>query len=272
MRRMLIFSFALAIAVALSAGDVATTSERQAVDEIFKIQLYIKGVAERKGLEAVDRIREFAHGILSAEASKTFARWDSTVVHWKKERGSGAAPHLADGVMWDCLSRMGGVVTPPMFSELSGLSGYYSDWERARPLLAVKAFDRALKQDSTILEARFRRARILAPTDADAARDLERLAAADADPVIAYLSAVSRAEAAVRRKEPPVAIQWYERALTMSPRSTAATIALSLLTRNVTVELGDLDASDAYYRYPCRILTPAVDSELTRRMQLPRKP
>lgn len=262
---------AVAIAVGLSVGDVVVHAERQTLEELRKIQAFVEVLVKRSSDAIAASLRPFAHGVLSDDAARAFIRWDATTSRWKREREAGAAPHLAEGVMWDCLSRMGGVVTPPMVSAESG-GGFAEEKERARPIFAVKAFDLALKLDSTLIEAQFRRARILAATDADAAKDLERLAGRGTDTTIEYLSAISRAETAVRQKETAIAVQWYEGAQMLYPRSAAAAIGLSLLVPTRDVAVDELDATDPYYRYPCRVLTAAVDRELTRRMQSPQGP
>lgn len=271
MGRKLITSVAVALFVGLSMGHTVVLADHQSYEELQKIRAFVEGLVERQSEAVAARMKGFARGALSNDAARAFIRWDATNVRWKRERGSGAAPHLAEGVMWDCLSRMNGVVTPPMVSA-EQLGGYYEDKERARPGLAVKAFDRALKLDSTLVEAQFRRARIRAATDVEAVKELERLADRDADQTIRYLSAISRAEAAVSQKELATAVHWYERALALHPRSTAATIGLSLLAPTPSFELEQLDGSDPYYRYPCRILTAAIDRELTRRVQSPQRP
>jgi len=262
MTRALVFS----LVAALTVGGGAVTAERQSAEELNKIRAYVEALVLRESEVAGATMKGFARGVLSDAAVREFHRWDTTNVLWKRERGAGAAPHLAEGVMWDCASRLQGVVTQPIWSaEPAGWDD--EKREKARPGLAVKAFERALKEDSTLVEAQFRRARIRAATDAKALETLEKLAAGEAGLVIPYLAAISRAEIAAKHGEPAIAIQWYERAIALHPRSVAATIALSVLRPTAGINLDQLDPSDPYYRYPCRVLTAAVDAELTRRMR-----
>lgn len=262
MIRALVFS----VVATLSVGGVAVTAERQSAEELNKIRAYVEALVLRESEVAGARMKGFARGVLSDSAAREFHRWDTTNVLWKRERGSGAGPHLAEGVMWDCLSRLQGVVTQPIWSaEPAGWDD--EKREKSRPGLAVKAFERALKQDATLVEAQFRRARIRAATDGKARETLEQLAAGGAGLVIPYLAAISRAEIAANHGEPAIAIQWYERAIALHPRSMSAIIALSILRPTGSIDFNELDQSDPYYRYPCRILTAAVDAELTRRMQ-----
>src|SRR5690606_16242539 len=112
----------------------------------------------------------------------------------------------------------------------------------------------------------FRRARINALTADAAARQLETLAA-ETEGTIAYLAAMSRAEVASAKRDRNAAVNWYSRARDRHPRSTAATVALSVLGPGSPLPLADSDAEDPYYTYPCRILTPAVDAELAARIR-----
>ena len=261
MTRVLAFS----VMAALSVGGGLVTAERQSVEELNKIRAHVEALVLRESEVASAKMKGFARGVLSDAAAREFHRWDTTNVLWKRERGSGPGPHLAEGVMWDCLSRLRGVVTQPIWSaEPAGWDD--EKREKSRPGLAVKAFERALKQDPSLVEAQFRRARIRAESDGKAVKVLEQLAGG-AGSVIPYLAAVSRAETAANQGEPAVAVQWYERAIALHPQSTAATIALSVLRPTGPVTLNELDRADPYYRYPCRVLTTAVDAELTRRIQ-----
>lgn len=78
---------------------------------------------------------------------------------------------------------------------------------------------------------------------------------------------MSRAEFASSGGETAAAIQWYQRAIELHPRSVAASIALYILNAKDEIALSQLDDADPYYSYPCRILTAAVDAELTERMR-----
>src|SRR5262249_52100825 len=143
---------------------------------------------------------------------------------------------------------------------------FFADLAADRPKRAVKAFDAALKLDPNLIEARLRAARIRAPADAGAALELERLAQTAGEPPFAYVAAISRAEVAQAPHDGEAATLWYERALELEPRSTAATIALSGLKQTAALSFGTLDAPDPYYSYPCTILTADIDIALSARL------
>jgi hypothetical protein len=106
--------------------------------------------------------------------------------------------------------------------------------------------------------ARFRGTRIRALDDEKAALELERIARDHADADVGYLAAVSRAAVAQGRGDALTAIRWYEYALGLRPRSTAAVVGLSALTPSRPVRFEHLEGDDLYYAYPCQILTPPV--------------
>ncbi|MEZ5319084.1 MAG: hypothetical protein R2752_16910 [Vicinamibacterales bacterium] len=126
-------------------------------------------------------------GNLHPEVQATITHWAAAVRDWEREPDAGAAPRLAEGVLFDCLGRMTGVRTLPLSIEEN--RPFFLDLADARPGRAVKAFDEALKLDPTMVEARFRADRIRASSDPDAARDLEQLAQDGSMPLLAYLAA-----------------------------------------------------------------------------------
>src|SRR5262249_18673919 len=136
-----------------------------------------------------------------------------------------------------------------------------------RPKRAAKAFDAALKLDPNLVEARLRAARIRAQANAGAALELERLAQTAGESPFAYLAAMSRAEVAQAHHDGAGATHWYERALELEPRSTAATIALGTRKSTAALSFSTLDPLDSYYSYPCTILTPDIDIALSARLR-----
>src|SRR5262245_10468428 len=147
-------------------------------------------------------------GSMSPEGWLAFYRWNDAALMWKKEKGAGAAPLLAEGVLFDCLGRLQGVVTGPMRDE--EVSSPF-DLAKGRVSHAAKVFDAALKIDPQLTEARFRVARIRAVNDRQAVAELERIANESSSP-LAYLAAVNLAALAQTRTDPASAAKWYERA------------------------------------------------------------
>lgn len=204
-------------------------------------------------------------GTLNDEAGTALLRWASAVRTWKDARSAGAAPYLAEGVLFDCVSRMTGVRTPVLSGEKP--TPFFFDLADGRPVRAVEAFERALQRDPNLHEARFRAARIRARSDAAAARTLEALASDSSNPLLAYLSAVSRAEAAAVKSDSELAAVWYKRAQAIHPKSAAAAIGLASVGSVQSLGVAEIDSSDPYYQYPCRILSKDVDEQLAARIR-----
>ncbi|HKW03230.1 MAG TPA: hypothetical protein VJN96_25615 [Vicinamibacterales bacterium] len=230
-----------------------------------EIQKVVDDLAVSKAGEVADRTRPWILGSLPSAANVTFLRWGQAVQLWKKEKRAGAAPFLAEGVLFDCLGRLQGVKTMIVGKEEA--RPIFADLAADRPKRAVKEFDAALKLDPNLIEARLRAARIRAPEDARAALELERLAQTAGEPPFAYLAAISRAEVAQAHRDGAGATHWYERALELEPQSTAATIALSALKPTAALPFGTLGPRDSYYSYPCTILTADIDLALSARLR-----
>jgi hypothetical protein len=242
-------------AVAQIARPPASTQETQTELERFV----------QKEAEAIEgRLKAGTLGALNLGTNQAITRWDLAVRQWKREKDSGAAPLLAEGVLFDCLGRLQGIYTRQVGGEVS--RPLFADMAAARPARAVKSFDAALKLDPHLLEARVRRARLRAIEEPEASRELERIADSAQPPPFAYLAAMSRAETARSQLDTTGAIHWYQRALQLHPTSTAATIGLGVL-KGAVIALDNLDAKDPYYSYPCRVLTSDVDAELARRIR-----
>lgn len=203
-------------------------------------------------------------GTLNTAEDHALRRWDRIVQAWKRERGSGTAPLLSEGVLFDCLSRLHGILTGVLSSEES--VPYFLDLAARRPRRASKAFQAALKVDPHLTEARFRDARIRADKDLDARAQLEQLSGETG--LIAYLAAMSRAETARNLKDDAGARRWYARAVVLFPNAPAPRVGLAALTPGTAVSFHTLDPTDPYYSYPCVVLTPSVDAELSRRMNM----
>ncbi len=227
---------------------------------------------------ASDRIKAFAQkqaeamaakdarllGSLSDEGNAAIKRWDEAVRLWKKEKAAGAGPWLAEGVLFDCVSRLHGIVTAGISSEPTESRGGFIDVTPERPARAAKAFQAALKIDPALTEARFRFRRIRARDDVESRRDLERLSM-EPDGLIAYLAAMSRAETARALGDPEGAQRWYARAAELRPDAPAPRIGLASLGPPRPLPFETLQAADPYYAYPCTILTTSVDAGLASR-------
>ncbi len=201
-------------------------------------------------------------GTLNPTETRAFRKWDLVAQTWKREKGVGAAPLLAEGVLFDCLSRLHGVLTFVLRSEMA--VEYFLDLAAERPRRADRAFQAALKIDPHLTEARFRDARIRAERDLDARKQLEQLT--EEPGMIGYLAAMSRAETALALKDTGGARHWYERAVSLSPTAPSPRIGLAALSPGRPVPFDALDRTDSYYSYPCVVLTQPVDAELSRRI------
>jgi hypothetical protein len=236
-----------------------STAERQRIIEDF-----VRNIAESSAIDLGDRLKAVTLGVMNSDASAAVVRWSVAEWHWEEERPVQAGAFLALGVLVDCLGRLQVVRTPMVRSEES--RPFWPDQSAARPGVAAKDFDKALKIDPSLVEARFRAARIRAPKDERAAAALVKLATDPAEPPYGYLATVSRAEVARGRDDLAGAQRWYERARELEPRSTAAAIGLASLKVPVKLDFDNLDADDVYYTYPCTVLTPEVSRELETRI------
>jgi tetratricopeptide (TPR) repeat protein len=207
----------------------------------------------------------FAAGVLSPEADFAIRYWDVAVMNWKRERDAGAAPLLAEGVLFDCLSRLTGVRTRVLRLEVP--VPFFQDLAAKRPERALKAFRAALAVDPTLSEARFRAARIQSRTDRTAERELERIADEEPQLALRYLAAMSRGEAAATRNDDPDAAKWYRRALESASGSVAARVGLATVSADAEELLATSDRDDLFYLYPCVVLTPSVRSALEARIR-----
>ena len=255
--------FLCAVVVAVSGGaGVETQAPPQTVTQ--EAQKRVEELAQRTAEEMAGFAKGWQVGQLHPEAFQAFRRWGEATRLWKKEKGAGAAPLLADGVLFDCLSRLQGVKTVGFQDEGPGRLDIV---EAKRPERAANAFDAALKIDPHLIEARMRAARIRAPKDSRAALELERIAGDSTDSAFSYLAAISRAAVAHAKFDSVTALAWYERALVLNPRSTAAAIAISAVRPARPVSFETLGVEDLYYSYPCSILTPDVAGALAERVR-----
>jgi len=236
------------------------------VSVLQEVQQRNEGKAQEVAEDLARRSQGTARGFLHPDAALAFRWVDEAVQGWQKEKGAGAAPFLAGGVLLDCLSRLEGVKMDPVPSE-GPKHPLFADVAALRRAAAVKAFDVTLKLDPTLVESRMRRARIRAQDDPKAAQELETIANDDGLTTLAYLAAVSRAVVARGAGDVAGAVRWYERALELNPRSAAAVIALSLIRPAGASIFGTFDANDPFYTYPCSVLTPHVASELAARVK-----
>ena len=255
-------SIVLLTAIGAAAGAQAPV--RPAPTDVSGIEKRSKEHAVKLAAERAGRVAATTLGYLNSDAAQAIRRWDEAVRHWKDERRREAAPLLAEGVLFDCLARMHGIVTPVLSSEHA--VPFFADLAATRPGRAVKAFAAALKVDPQLTEARLRAARIRASDDRSAALALEQMAnEPDAFPY-SYLAAISRAESARAADDRGSAAYWYRRVLELEPGSPAAAIGLSSL-EGKPVPFNRLDPSDIYYSYPCTVLTPDIAAALSARVK-----
>jgi tetratricopeptide (TPR) repeat protein len=256
-------AFLCALLVAASSGaSVEGQLPPQTVTQ--EAQKRVEDLAQRTAEEMARFARGWQVGQLHPEAVQAFSRWNAAVQLWKKEKSAGAAPLLAEGVLFDCLSRLQGVKTLGFKDEGPGRLDIL---EARRPARAAKAFDAALTIDPRLVEARLRAARIRASENSRAAVELEKIANDPTSYPYSYLSAISRAAVAHAQSDSVTALAWYERALALHPRSTAAAIAVSALRPAQPLPFEALAVDDLYYSYPCSILTPAVAGALAERVR-----
>jgi hypothetical protein len=260
-----ILSTAIVLAVLIAPANVVA----QVLPPLTERQRIQKQVEDRALTLAEDlerRVKGLTLGSLGLEANLAIRRWDEAVRLWKREKDAGSAPLLAEGVLFDCLSRLRGVNTRPLSSERAGFN--FADLAAARPQRAVTALNAAVTLDPALVEARMRSARIRAFEETGAAHELEQLAeGGPPGSAIAYLAAVSRAEVGQAHRDAEGAIRWYERALVYHPRSTAATMGLVALKPAAALSFDGLDARDLYYTYPCTVLTADVSAALSARVR-----
>ena len=252
-------------AILMLAAGVRLAAQLPPPSETQRIQQITEELA-LKDAEGLARLAASNTGLLHPSAEASFQRMGEAVRLWKREKDSGAASLLAEGVLLDCLSRLTGVaVRRPLPGEkgLPVATGYAAQRRKA----AEKAFNAALRIDPDLIEARLRRARLQAAGDSAAARELEILAGDQAAMPFSYLAAVSRAALAHRQGDDAGAVRWYERALELHPRSTAATMGLAALKPADAFSFDGLDPDDLYYTYPCLVMTPGVAPALAERVQ-----
>jgi len=254
------FFSSLVVVIMLGAG--ARMQVRLPQTQAAKVQSDIETLANQKAEELRTHAGANRLGRLSLEDERTFHILGLAVQAWKKERGAGSAPLLAEGVLLDCLSRLRAVRGFPL---ATGRGMWMGDYATQHATDAARAFDAALKIDSNLIEARMRRARIRGTNEADALAELEAVANDAAGSPLSYLAAVSRGAIAHGKGDPASAVHWYDRALALHPRSTAATIGLRALGTGAR-SLEGLDTEDLYYTYPCTVLTPGVQADLLQRV------
>jgi len=254
------FLYSLVLVIALGVG--AQMQVRLPPDRVAGVQSGLETRTEKAAEELRKHVEGNRLGQLSSKEVLSFYRWGLAVRTWKKERGAGVAPLMAEGVLMDCLSRLRGLKGFPLQPGrgiLREIAGQYGKD-------AVKAFDAALKIDPNQMEARMRRARLRATTDVRALVDLEAVANDAAGSPLSYLAAISRAAIAHNNGDTTSAIRWYGRARALHPRSTAAAVGLHALTPDAQPFEG-LDTDDLYYTYPCTVLTPGVQAQVAARVK-----
>ena len=229
-------------------AEAQQRTDRTAIEEAQKAELILAG-----------RL-----GAIRNDALAAMIPWSRAATAWKNEKQPGAGPHLAAGVLMDCLSRIRDVGTP--FFAGDPMTPFPSDLAGQRAKRAADEFDAAVKANPSLIEARLRRARIRAPKDRSAAAELERIANDDGAYPYSYIASISRAEVARAAHDDAASERWYRRALVLQPRSAAASIGLSTMSPGQSLPLEATGPADPYYEYPCTILTPDVAAALATRM------
>ena len=158
------------IGVLALAAVVRLAAQLPPQTEAQRIQEHTEASA-LKHAEELARLAMSNAGLLHPSAEASFLRMGEAVRLWKRERNSGPAPLLAEGVLLDCLSRLSGVAVRRLPGEpaLPVATRYAAQRGRA----AARAFESALRRQPDLIEARLRRARLRAAGDSAALRELE---------------------------------------------------------------------------------------------------
>lgn len=266
--------------VAVGALVLLFSNGRFLADSAAQASLPTQGRSnlEASVLESADAVAaraRYALGTISPEGLLEFRRWMLAVSAWAEEPGNGPVSALAEGVLFDCLGRtihLDQGVGRTVYLMTDFTYGREADQRFEKLALpnrldhSAKLLETSYKADPSLIEARFRALRIRSLSDVRAAAALETIATSQDQPLFAYLAAVSLGVRSQNRRDTQTALRWYRHALTIRPRSTAATIGILVLDSDADADLETLDKDDPYYSYPCQILTPSVASELSRRM------
>lgn len=269
---------AAALAFSHSSGGLARRLDAQVsvATQESKLEALVRESAETVAARA-----RYSLGTIHPEGLLAFRRWMLAVTAWRQDAPDGAAAALAEGVLFDCLGRtiyrdQGLGHTVYLMTDFT--FGREADRRFEKLALpnrleyAASVLENAYETDPRLTESKFRAARIRALTSDDAAVDLEAIATLQDAPLLAYLAAVSRGAMAHGKGDTQAALRWYKRALELHSRSTAATAGVATLDSRSSVEFDALDPNDPYYSYPCRVLTPPVATELSRRLDAVRLP
>lgn len=236
-----------------AAEQLPTQGTRQ--DAQRRIEDFAQTEAERLARTARTR----RSGTLNLAADEAFRHLGETIRVWKGEKNSGADAVLAEGVLFDCLSRLEGVQMRPLLYERGGP---YLELAAERKAKAIRSFNSALRLQPSATEARFRLARLTG-----ALPELESLANDDSLRPFNYLAAASRGSLAHSIQDQSTALHWYGRARALNPDSSAAAIAIGLLDSSEAEGLSWSPVEDLYYAYPCIVLTDDVGRELFHRLR-----
>src|SRR5207248_1273742 len=93
-------------AVASLVGATVGAHLGQSPGQLQEIQKVTNDTAEKYAQEIADRAKATVLGALTSRANIAFIRWGQAIAVWKKEKNAGAAPLLAEGVLFDCLGRL----------------------------------------------------------------------------------------------------------------------------------------------------------------------
>jgi tetratricopeptide (TPR) repeat protein len=142
---------------------------------------------------------------------------------------------------------------------------------------AQHAYEAALDRNPDLTEAKLRlglmAVRSASRADADRERTLSEIAERAPEVSERYLATMSLGLAAEKRGDLSVAVQRYRQAVATAPNwasarsGLAAALTMSGQTEDArrVLDVGSAASDDAWYRYPCEILTPRVSAELRRR-------
>src|SRR5580765_2396721 len=116
------FPSAIVVAVALSGAGAYAQGTAPPIQPAPITSPSLRGTAQKQVDEDVERLLPIATaeakfattGSLGWNDWIAFTRWSEAAKGWKKEPRAGAAPLLAEGVLFDCLGRLPGVAMGPV--------------------------------------------------------------------------------------------------------------------------------------------------------------
>lgn len=236
----------------------------------------------KAGQPSTDKLFDERYALTSWELPRPqLIAWGQTLKPWLKSAPDNARALLAFGAWLECLNAPSRDSTgyraladsfPTMW--IGCLSGRVAGGTRECANEARKRFERSLKADATLVEARLRLAGLDAsdafpgaevPRGRQALTDLARQAN---DVTIRYLASMSLAVAQLKKRDGDLdeAGRWFEYARGLNPDWLSARIGVAAVAARQQRPVGRVELNsapgDPWHSYPCRILTPDVALEL----------